>query len=99
MRLANVPMVVSFALFVGSAFAMPETMQPTQTVRGPQRDSNGNANAGPNDPEKVEKLKFLATSWNKMPVWLREAVLADITHDMPPRYREAIRTYLEKLQR
>ncbi len=71
---------------------------PNNTTRpsGPQNDSNGGNGSGEGkvDPKK---LKELAEVWGKLPEKDRAKAMADLTRDMPPRYREVIEKYFKKL--
>ena len=60
------------------------------------KDSNIATNAGPGkvDPKK---LKGLAQEWGKLPEKERAAAMADLTREMPPRYREVIEKYFKDL--
>lgn len=60
------------------------------------KDSNIAANGGPGkvDPKR---LKGLAQEWGKLPEKERAAAMAELTRDMPPRYREVIEKYFKDL--
>jgi hypothetical protein len=42
-------------------------------------------------------LKELAEVWGKLPEKDRAKAMAELTRDMPPRYREVIEKYFKKL--
>jgi hypothetical protein len=44
-----------------------------------------------------KKLKELAQVWGKLPEKERAKAMAELTRDMPPRYREVIEKYFKKL--
>ena len=44
-----------------------------------------------------KKLKELAEVWGKLPEKDRAKAMAELTRDMPPRYREVIEKYFKKL--
>jgi hypothetical protein len=68
------------------------TTQPS----GPQNDSNGGNGSGPGNVDP-KRLKELADVWGKLPEKDRAKAMAELTRDMPPRYREVIEKYFKKL--
>ncbi len=50
--------------------------------------------AGNVDPKRLTKD---AEQWGKMPEKERAKAMAELTRDMPPRYREVIEQYFKKL--
>lgn len=61
----------------------------------PQDDSRGGNGTGPGHVD--QKVRQLAEQWGQLPEKERAKALLDLTHDMPPRYREAIESYFKKL--
>ena len=45
-----------------------------------------------------KKLEQLAEVWGKLPEKERAQAIRDLTRDMPPKYRDAIETYMKNLQ-
>src|SRR5262249_46160794 len=62
----------------------------------PQDDSYGGNGSGPGNVDP-KKLKEMAEVWGKLPERERAKAMADMTRDMPPRYREGIESYFRKL--
>ncbi len=60
------------------------------------RDSNIATNSGPGQVDQ-KKLKDYAKQWGKLPERERAKAMADLTRDMPPRYREVIENYFKKM--
>jgi len=60
------------------------------------QDSNiaTNGGAGVVDPKRLTKY---AEQWGKMPEKERAKAMAELTRDMPPRYREVIENYFKKV--
>jgi hypothetical protein len=71
---------------------------PNNTTRpsAPQNDSFGGNGSGPGKVDE-KKLKELAAVWGKLPEKDRAKAMAELTRDMPPRYREVIEKYFKKL--
>jgi hypothetical protein len=46
----------------------------------------------------LKKLKETADGWGKLPEKERAKAMLELTRNMDPRYREAIESYLKKLQ-
>lgn len=44
-----------------------------------------------------KKLQNLAQGWGKMPPKEQAKAMAELTRDMPPRYREVIENYFKKV--
>jgi hypothetical protein len=44
-----------------------------------------------------KKLKELAEVWGKLPEKERAKAMAELTRDMPPRYREVIEKYFKEI--
>jgi hypothetical protein len=68
----------------------------TTNPSAPQNDSNGGNGSGPGNVDP-KKLKELAEVWGKLPEKDRAKAMAELTRDMPPRYREVIEKYFKKL--
>lgn len=64
----------------------------------PMKDSNIATNGGPGNVDQ-KKLKNLAENWGKLPEKERAQEMANLTRDMPPRYREVIEKYFKDLAR
>jgi hypothetical protein len=60
------------------------------------KDSNIATNSGPGKVDQ-KRLKGLAQEWGKLPEKERAAAMAELTRDMPPRYREVIEKYFKDL--
>jgi hypothetical protein len=71
---------------------------PNNTTRpsAPQDDSNGGTGTGPGNVDP-KRLKEIAEVWGKLPEKERAKAMAELTRDMPPRYREVIEKYFKKL--
>lgn len=61
------------------------------------KDSNIANNSGPGNVDQNKRLRGLAEQWGKLPEKERAKAMADLTRDMPPRYREVIETYFKKI--
>ena len=46
-----------------------------------------------------KKLKELAEVWGKLPEKERAKAMAELTRDMPPRYREVIEKYFKEISK
>jgi tetratricopeptide (TPR) repeat protein len=71
----------------------PGSLQPGS----PMQDSNpqnGQQGKGEVDPKKVKEI---AEVWGKLPEKERAKAMVELTRGMPPKYREAIETYLKQL--
>jgi hypothetical protein len=68
----------------------------TTNPSAPQNDSFGGNGSGPGNVDP-KKLKELAEVWGKLPEKDRAKAMAELTRDMPPRYREVIEKYFKKL--
>jgi hypothetical protein len=68
----------------------------TTNPSGPQQDSFGGNGSGPGKVDE-KKLKELAEVWGKLPEKDRAKAMAELTRDMPARYREVIEKYFKKL--
>jgi hypothetical protein len=44
-----------------------------------------------------KRLQGIAQQWGKMPEKERAKAMAELTRDMPPRYREVIENYFKKV--
>jgi tetratricopeptide (TPR) repeat protein len=62
----------------------------------PQQDSFGGTGSGPGNVDP-KKLKEMAAQWGKLPERERAKAMAELTKDLPPRYREVIENYFKKL--
>jgi hypothetical protein len=62
----------------------------------PMNDSNIATNSGPGKVDD-KKLKGLAEQWGKLPEKERAKAMADLTRDMPARYREVIENYFKQI--
>jgi hypothetical protein len=62
----------------------------------PQNDSFGGNGTGPGNIDQ-KKLKELAENWGKLQERDRDKSVDDLTRDMPPRYREVVKKYFQKL--
>jgi hypothetical protein len=60
------------------------------------RDSNIANNSGPGNVDN-KRLKNLADNWGKLPEKERAQAMAELTKDMPPRYRQVIENYFRDL--
>jgi hypothetical protein len=60
------------------------------------KDSNIATNGGPGTVDQ-KRLHGLAQSWGTLPPKERAKAMAEITKDMPPRYREVIEKYFKDL--
>ena len=60
------------------------------------KDSNIATNGGPGLVDQ-KRLKSLAENWGKLPEKDRAKAMADLTRDMPPRYREVIEKYFKDI--
>ena len=60
------------------------------------KDSNIANNGGPGNVDQ-KRLKSLAESWGKLPEKERAQAMAELTKDMPPRYRQVIENYFKDL--
>ena len=60
------------------------------------QDSNIATNSGQGKIDQ-KKLRGLAEQWGKLPEKERAKAMAELTRDMPPRYREVIENYFKKL--
>ncbi len=71
---------------------------PNNTINpsAPQNDSFGGNGSGPGNVDP-KKLKEMAAVWGKLPDKDRAKAMAELTRDMPPRYREVIEKYFKKL--
>jgi hypothetical protein len=65
---------------------------PTQ----PQRDSYPGQNPGRGVVDQ-KRLQNYAQQWGKLPDKDRAKAMAELTRDMPPRYREVIESYFKKI--
>ncbi|HKI33651.1 MAG TPA: hypothetical protein VKA46_17485 [Gemmataceae bacterium] len=68
----------------------------TTNPSSPQNDSYGGNGSGPGNVDP-KKLKELAEVWGKLPEKDRAKAMAELTRDMPPRYREVIEKYFKKI--
>jgi len=71
---------------------------PNNTINpsAPQNDSFGGNGSGPGNVDQ-KKLKELAQVWGKLPEKDRAKAMAELTRDMPARYREVIEKYFKNL--
>ena len=44
-----------------------------------------------------KRLQHLAQNWGKLPAKEQAKAMAELTRDMPPRYREVIENYFKKV--
>ena len=60
------------------------------------QDSNIATNGGPGvvNPKRLQQI---AQQWGKLPEKERAKAMAELTRDMPPRYREVIENYFKKV--
>jgi hypothetical protein len=70
----------------------------TTNPSSPQLDSNGGNGSGPGNVDP-KKLKELAEVWGKLPEKERAKAMAELTRDMPPRYREVIQKYFKEISK
>lgn len=70
--------------------------QGTNQPSKPMQDSNIANNSGPGNVDP-KRLKNLAEGWGKLPEKERAKAMAEITRDMPPRYREVIEKYFKDI--
>jgi hypothetical protein len=68
----------------------------TTNPSAPQNDSFGGNGSGPGNVDP-KRLKELAEVWGKLPEKDRAKAMAELTRDMPPRYREVIEKYFKEL--
>jgi len=61
-------------------------------------DSNANSGMRGKGVVDPKKLKETADVWGKLPEKERAKAMLELTRNMDPRYREAIESYLKKLQ-
>lgn len=61
----------------------------------PMQDSNVATNGGPGNVDN-KRLKGLAEQWGKLPEKERIKAMAELTRDLPPRYRQQIEDYFKK---
>jgi hypothetical protein len=66
--------------------------QPNQ----PMKDSQVANNSGPGNVDP-KRLKNLAENWGKLPEKEKVAAMAELTKDMPARYRQVIENYFKDL--
>ncbi len=64
----------------------------------PQQDSFGGNGSGPGNVDP-KRLKEMAEVWGKLPERERAKAMAELTRDMPPRYREVIEKYFKEISR
>jgi len=71
---------------------------PNNTTKpsAPQNDSFGGNGSGPGNVDP-KKFKELAAVWGKLPEKDRAKAMAELTRDMPPRYRAVIEKYFKEL--
>lgn len=62
----------------------------------PMKDSNIANNSGPGNVDQ-KRLKNLAENWGKLPEKEKVQAMAELTKDMPPRYRQVIENYFKDL--
>jgi len=62
----------------------------------PMQDSNIATNSGPGNVDE-KKLRQLASNWGSMPEKERAKAMADLTRDLPPKYREVIENYFKSI--
>ena len=60
------------------------------------QDSNIATNCGPGVVNQ-KRLQNYAQQWGKLPEKERAKAMAELTRDMPPRYREVIENYFKKV--
>jgi hypothetical protein len=70
----------------------------TTNPSSPQQDSFGGNGSGPGNVDP-KKLKELAEVWGKLPEKDRAKAMAELTRDMPPRYREVIQKYFKEISK
>jgi hypothetical protein len=70
----------------------------TTNPSAPQQDSFGGTGSGPGNVDP-KRLKELAEVWGKLPEKDRAKAMAELTRDMPPRYREVIEKYFKELSK
>jgi len=89
----------------GNGGECPEGDQPGQS--GPPKGSIPNGNpatdsalpSGQNQGDAEKKVADLAQVWGDLPEKDRARAMAELTRNMPPRYKEAIEAYFDKLQK
>jgi hypothetical protein len=64
----------------------------------PQDDSHGGNGTGPGNVDP-RRLKEIAQVWGKLPEKERARAMAELTRDMPPRYREVIEKYFKEISK
>ncbi len=64
----------------------------------PQADTLIGGGSGPGKVD-TQKLKDVAENWSRLPEKDRDKAVQDLTRDMPPKYREAVETYLRNLDK
>jgi hypothetical protein len=70
----------------------------TTNPSSPQNDSFGGTGSGPGNVDP-KKLKEMAEVWGKLPEKERAKAMAELTRDMPPRYREVIEKYFKEISK
>jgi hypothetical protein len=88
----------------GNGGECPEGDQPGN---GPPKGSIPNGNpatdsalpSGQNQGDAEKKVADLAQIWGDLPEKDRARAMAELTRNMPPRYKEAIEAYFDKLQK
>jgi hypothetical protein len=60
------------------------------------QDSYGGTMTGPGVVDQ-KRLTDYAKQWGKLPEKERAKAMAELTRDMPPRYREVIENYFKKV--
>jgi hypothetical protein len=70
----------------------------TTNPSAPQNDSFGGNGSGPGNVDP-KKLKEMAEVWGKLPERERAKAMAELTRDMPPRYREVIEKYFKEISK
>jgi len=68
----------------------------TNQPSSPMQDSNIATNGGPGNVDE-KKLRTLAANWGSMPEKERAKAMADLTRDLPPKYREVIENYFKSI--
>jgi hypothetical protein len=63
----------------------------------PMPDSYPATNQGPGNVDHQKRLTDYAKQWGKLPEKDRAQAMAELTRDMPPRYREVIENYFKKV--
>jgi hypothetical protein len=70
----------------------------TTNPSSPQQDSFGGNGSGPGNVDP-KRLKEMAEVWGKLPERERAKAMAELTRDMPPRYREIIEKYFKEISK